>query len=182
LNYDKIEQGTLTLEMKVVSIWELVERSLREFNLAAASKRIKLSLCFLVGGEEDAADAITHCKEIPPSIRRLKVFGDSVRITQVLRNLLSNALKFTNEGGSVSVKAMHVKGPDDAQEKSITLGIGDCIIAKPMGSIRISVIDDGAGMTSEQINKLFRGGMVSSFFSVHRSLKPFLLPLMLPTL
>ena len=36
----------------------------------------------------------------------LMVIGDSVRLTQVFRNVVSNSLKFSNPGGKVTIKAV----------------------------------------------------------------------------
>jgi signal transduction histidine kinase len=39
------------------------------------------------------------CEHLSQDVKDNKVIGDTVRISQVLRNLMSNALKFTKEGG-----------------------------------------------------------------------------------
>lgn len=64
----------------------------------------------------------------------LAVQADRGRLLQILFNLLSNALKFTPEGGQVRIAA--------AREGS--------------GTIRIEVRDSGSGMTAEQIGRLFQ--------------------------
>ncbi len=61
------------------------------------------------------------------------VMGDSLRISQILNNLVSNAIKFT-ECGAIQVKFERVK---DSQ-------------------LRISVADSGIGMSAEQQKKLFQ--------------------------
>jgi len=65
------------------------------------------------------------------------LFGDELRIRQILNNLLSNAFKYTDSGGvSLSVAAEYTE-----QEAQVTL------------MFRIS--DTGQGMTAEQVDKLF---------------------------
>jgi len=71
LNYDKIENGNLSLELTVIPIWKLIERTVLEFKLPMGSKNITLS--FNLPTEKDH---VNH-----------KVVGDSVRLSQVLRNL-----------------------------------------------------------------------------------------------
>lgn len=62
----------------------------------------------------------------------LAVHADQERVLQVLSNLLGNAVKFTREGGAISVRAQ----PDDA-------------------FVRISVSDTGPGISAEQMPHLF---------------------------
>jgi signal transduction histidine kinase len=95
LNYDKIERGNLTLERTIIPIWALVERTVREFGLAASSKNIKL----IVGFQFDESTVIESTSDLTKEQKELRVIGDTVRITQVVRNFVSNALKFTKEGG-----------------------------------------------------------------------------------
>lgn len=62
------------------------------------------------------------------------VKGDRTRLKQVLLNLLSNAIKYNKVGGTVNV------------ECSLT----------PSDSVRISVHDTGAGLSTEQLTQLFQ--------------------------
>jgi PAS domain S-box-containing protein len=57
------------------------------------------------------------------------LFIDETRLKQILLNLLSNAVKFTPLGGHVTVQATMIEG----------------------GTMRIAVIDDGIGMTAEEV-------------------------------
>jgi CheY-like chemotaxis protein len=66
------------------------------------------------------------------------LIGDDQRLTQVITNLLGNAVKFTPENGSVSLNAYLLK-----EENNIC-------------TIKISVSDTGIGMTKEQKNRLFQ--------------------------
>lgn len=97
LNYDKVEMGQLSLELTVVSIWNLIESTAKEFKLSATKKKISYSVEF----DQTLSDPENglNSEQLPQEVKECKVVGDTVRISQVLRNLLSNGVKFTPEGG-----------------------------------------------------------------------------------
>ncbi len=66
------------------------------------------------------------------------VLADAVRIREVLVNILSNAVKFTNDGGTVLFEADYRKGDDDNH-----------II------LRYAISDTGVGMSEEFLEKVF---------------------------
>ncbi|MEE4254111.1 MAG: ATP-binding protein, partial [Desulfuromusa sp.] len=70
--------------------------------------------------------------EIPPHL-----IGDSLRLTQILNNLLGNALKFTPEG-------------------SATLRVVPLQKTAVQVTLSFSIVDTGIGMTAEQIEKVFQ--------------------------
>ena len=63
--------------------------------------------------------------------------GDSLRLNQILLNLLSNALKFTPEGGKISLEIRQLRKKDGKVR------------------LRFTVSDDGVGMSSEFMDRLF---------------------------
>jgi two-component system sensor histidine kinase/response regulator len=63
------------------------------------------------------------------------VYVDSNSLSLIFRNLLSNAIKFTKANGKIVVSV------DDAEEE---------------GWVRISVSDNGIGMTEEALSRLFK--------------------------
>ena len=73
--------------------------------------------------------------DIDPNLPVL-LFGDNIRIRQILINLVNNAVKFTKEG-SITIKVRFDK-------KSDTLGM-----------LRISVIDTGIGIKEEDLGAIF---------------------------
>lgn len=99
LNYDKIEMGTLSLEYTVIPIWKLIEVTVSEFKLPAAAKAIAFSVEYTPSDPEVGNQIGAMSDHLSQDLKKMKVVGDTVRVTQVLRNLLSNALKFTKEGG-----------------------------------------------------------------------------------
>ena len=103
LNYDKIETGTLVLELGVVkpSIWELIDKTASEFVLQARQKSVDFKSNFAQSILN--VDPERGTKRWSTEANQLKVIGDHIRITQVLRNLISNGLKFTPENGKISV-------------------------------------------------------------------------------
>jgi len=159
LNYDKIEQGKLKLGLGVVSMWDLLEKSILEFKSPATSKRVDLCLTF---GEDRKSQSISiyRAKDLPYNIRSLQVIGDAVRLTQVIRNLMSNALKFTKSEGSVHVKALYIPQlKPQSKDEDITLENKEVVSGAKAGEIKVVVEDTGAGMTPDQLGKLFQDGV-----------------------
>lgn len=100
-----------------------------------------------------------HCPAGVPT--QLEIFPvlRAVRLTQVLRNLMSNALKFTKEEGVIRVTSVFVPSSrSDHGQKTIKLSGEDSISVVYKGQIKISVQDDGVGLSSEQVAKLFKDG------------------------
>ena len=89
LDMSRIEAGRFDLEMERLDICPVVEESVRTIALKAAEKGITVDT------------SIT---------RRLSLDADQRAIKQVLLNVLSNAVKFTPEGGRITVSARRVKG------------------------------------------------------------------------
>jgi signal transduction histidine kinase len=104
LNYDKIEMGTLSLELTVFSFWRVVTETSSEFRLSAKQKMIHFELDFspLIGEKPGETLESFDDSLLSQQLQQRLVVGDRIRITQVLRNLVSNALKFTPEGGKLS--------------------------------------------------------------------------------
>jgi signal transduction histidine kinase len=69
----------------------------------------------------------------------IQVFADINLLSTVLRNLISNAIKFTNKGGTVEITA-----------------------TKDSDALTISVIDNGIGINSEKISRLFEATHLKS--------------------
>ena len=88
LNYDKIQMGSFSMEFTLLSIWQLVEETSRDFKLSARRKGVQFILDKqLSPGQLDLATVETG------DLGAFKFVGDRIRLIQILRNLASNALK-----------------------------------------------------------------------------------------
>lgn len=113
LDFSKIEAGKLALSPQAFSPASLAKRAVTAVQPLAADKRIALTC--------------TMAPELPAYLH-----GDAQRLEQVLLNLLTNAVKFTEEG---------------------TVGVQFCYAD---GQLQFSVSDTGIGIAPSQLERLFR--------------------------
>lgn len=173
LNYDKIETGTFQLEVSIVPIWEVVRKTVSAFDIQARKRNVQLKFELLEnlkdnlnGKNEDATANQLENGKAKPDLSSFNVVGDDMRLRQVILNIVSNALKFVEEGtGEIHVTASYL--PDGLPGFRPLLTNKDGLansqpepIAYPrQGAIAISVRDNGAGMSHEQLQLLFREGV-----------------------
>ena len=117
LDYSKIEAGELKIEAVPLQIGELLDKCRDLFSIQAETRQLSLSF------------------ELAPDVPN-RLIGDPLRLLQLLSNLVSNALKFTAQGG-VSVRI------ETAEHSGSTL------------LLKVSVRDTGIGLKPEQIEHLF---------------------------
>ena len=120
LDFSKIESGRMELEARSFELQEVISQVSVMFDETIHTRQVE----FLYDIQPD----------LPSSL-----VGDSLRLSQVLTNLLSNAFKFTNEGGLVK---LGIYSTEPAR--------GDHV------GLRFSVSDTGIGMSEEQLARLFQ--------------------------
>lgn len=113
LDMSKVESGSLTIDAKPFELEPFLSEVLETLQPQAIKQGIELRL------------------DLPRDLPT--VVGDASRVEQVITNLVSNALKATPAGGSVTLGAV-VEGPD---------------------SVRITVTDTGIGLSEEDQAKVF---------------------------
>jgi len=134
LDLSKVEAGKMELELGEFNLEELIDGSLVMFKEKAMKHNIKV-------------DA-----EIEEGIGN--IIADERKIKQVLFNLLSNAFKFTLDGGAVRVQARKVRGEEtiDAPFRAT----GPMLLATDRYFVEMSVTDTGIGIAAEDQKKLFQ--------------------------
>ena len=130
LDLSKVESGKMELEACNIDLKDILDSSFNIVNEKAMKHNISLGL-------EMEPDA---CIRIEADARKLK---------QVMFNPLSNAVKFTPDGGSVSVSARRYVGADPC-------GCPDEGLFLQQDFIEISVADTGIGIKQEDIPRLFQ--------------------------
>jgi signal transduction histidine kinase/ActR/RegA family two-component response regulator len=121
LDFSKMEAGAMQLEQFPVELRRVVPDVARLFAAAAQQKDLRLSW--------QVAD------DVPASLA-----GDPTRITQVLANLVANAVKFT-ERGSVAIEVARATPPATAGAAC---------------ALQIRVVDTGIGIAPEKVGRLFQ--------------------------
>jgi signal transduction histidine kinase len=157
LNYDKLETGTMKLEIGNVDIWDLVGRCVQQFQIQALKMQVEMKLEVVNPMKQTEKNDLEGGNE-SDHIDQLWVVGDDVRLSQVLRNVISVALRFTPVEGTVDVKVEYVvKGLPDARP---IMGSDNLACTYPRaGSVRITINDTGVGLTEEQLSLLFAEGV-----------------------
>lgn len=117
LDFSKLDAGKMMIENIPFSIRESVEETLTLLAPSAHKKNIELSL--------------RVSPQLPDSL-----IGDAMRIKQVMVNLASNAIKFTDKG-------------------SVDINLEGNLISHNLYNIRVTVHDTGIGISNQQQNTIF---------------------------
>ena len=119
LDMARIESGKMVLEEKVINIREASKPAMAIAYEQAAGKGVTLTLHTGPAGDE-------------------YIYGDALKISQIALNIISNAVKYTPEGGRVDVRVDAV--PCEDKDRVVC----DLIVE-----------DNGIGMTEEFLEKVF---------------------------
>jgi PAS domain S-box-containing protein len=114
LDFQKLEAGRNEVKFEPVALSGIMRQIFELFAPVAAKNNIELKADF------SQADDMT------------RVLGDYDRLLRILSNLVSNALKYTNEGGHVCIR-----------------------LSREDDTVRLSVIDDGIGIPADEKDKVF---------------------------
>jgi signal transduction histidine kinase len=113
LEWSRSQRGLIKFEPETILLKSMIVESINTVMDTAQKKGVCISF------------------EIPDD---LEVYADVYMLSSILRNLASNAMKFSHKGGSVTIAAKSAPG----------------------NSVEISVSDTGIGMSSMMVEELFR--------------------------
>ncbi len=126
LDLAKIEAGRMELYPSSFSISKLIEDSL------------------IMVKEKCVKHGIRLTTEIADEVKGLSILADERKLKQVMFNLLSNASKFTPDGGAITVSA-----------KLADAGPATSALGPPTSDLLVSVSDTGIGISKEYQAKIF---------------------------
>jgi len=143
LNSAKLESGKFELHKELSDIKQLVEERINFYDILAEDAKVELGFQF--------------GNDLPS-----KIIFDYSRIEQVINNLVSNAIKFTEPDGKVSVQVLLYKHGQDILKESEKTGIkwfldnkAGMDINNGSDSLVIAVTDTGIGVAEKDISQLF---------------------------
>lgn len=112
LEWSRIQIGSIAFNPMEINIAQIFDEIIKLFSQNSKNKNIKLE---------------KKCDQLQ------KVFADSNMLNTIIRNLVSNGIKFTKEGGTISLSAEELNNV-----------------------VQITVRDSGVGISKENIDKLFK--------------------------
>ena len=116
LEWSRIQMGNIEFNPEKLNITKLVNEEFELIKLSISQKEIELSVI---------------------ANQHHEVLADKNMVSTIIRNLLSNALKYTTKGGSIKVSFKEVTSSNDEK------------------LLETIVSDSGVGMTSKQVENLF---------------------------
>ena len=134
LDMSKIESGKLTLTTEQISLKEVVEGIVNIMQPQVKTKKQTFDI---------------HVENIFTE----NVWCDGIRLNQVLLNLLSNATKYTPEGGSIQLSLSEEKSPK-----------GENYVR-----IHINVMDNGIGMSPEFLKRIYESYSRADGTRIHKT-------------
>ena len=127
LQYEKLEAGMMTLEKEDLYPLPFIVQSCSPFMVQAQQKGVTYSI--LANDFEDLSDE--------NYLRHWNLSIDKAKMSQVMRNLCSNAIKFTKPGGSVAITAQIIIEKEDQTY------------------LRMEIKDTGYGIALENQHRVF---------------------------
>ena len=121
LDFSKIEAGKMVLESAPFNIKSFLQKVVSPFNAPVAAKNLALEIKV-----DDSAN--------------LEVFGDEMRLIQVMNNLLANAIKFTEKG-------------------AITVEVKTVTLRSHTADVYFAVKDTGIGIAQNKMRQIFESFM-----------------------
>jgi signal transduction histidine kinase len=148
LNISLIEADEMSLDRRPVRLGEIIYTVLDELIPAKTGRTLDISV--------ESLDTLPD------------IDGDSERLRQVFWNILSNAIKFTPDHGSILVKGWVAYPPDVSASKSL---FAPATTENPKGDVVIMVNDSGIGIDPSEQKEIFERFYIVEDTSYHSTSK-----------
>jgi len=125
----RADSGQLRLQRTIMNLSEIIENAVEELALMATDQGIVLRV------------------DVEPQLPKL--YADAVRVQQILRNLVHNAIRFTPQGGMVEITARVERGALSESARSSDAEEDDVAVAC------VRVRDTGIGIAPEFHERIF---------------------------
>ena len=133
LDLNRLERGKLALKYEPVDPLALLMEIKSTYRPEVERRRLQLEV---------------HCDQDTP-----RLLADPVRLRQVLLNLVGNALKFTADGGRISLTARAAELQLSEEEDDDLAGAA--LMMVPERAVEFCVRDTGIGMAEAELSKVF---------------------------
>jgi signal transduction histidine kinase len=124
----RADNGQMQLHREIIRLQDVIENAVEEWELTASDHHIAIE--------------INSKNNIP------KIYADTVRLQQVLRNLISNALNFTPDSGTITINTSigeNIKNGEQSERHN----------DEEMGILKLQVTDTGVGIAPEHHTRIF---------------------------
>ncbi len=135
----ELQWGRKVIERQVKLLARLVDDLLDASRINSGKLELRreiVAMSQIVAAAVDSVRPLVDGKKLTLDVRcpdeRIEIVADGARLTQVLSNLLNNAVKFTPRGGNIALS-----------------------VARENGEIAVRVVDDGAGLSETERARVF---------------------------
>mmetsp|Transcript_24900 Transcript_24900/g.41622 ORF Transcript_24900/g.41622 Transcript_24900/m.41622 type:complete len:1179 (-) Transcript_24900:387-3923(-) len=134
LTFDKLDEKKLDVELQPINPWHFATETARPFKINAKDSHVEFTVT---------------CKDFETKwFKTNTVDADQFKLAQVLRNLISNAIKFTPANGHVDLTIEMIDNYDSSN-------IVDADGVASGHLVRMTVKDSGPGIAKKDLGKLF---------------------------
>lgn len=126
----KADIGEIKIQKEEVNLTALIQELVDQMSLLAQSKRIQIQTVHHNGSEE------------------IRIYGDALRMRELFLNLIDNGIKYTEEGGEITI---HLQKETSLQNEEM-IGSSD---GRKIGFAKVTISDTGIGISKEDQRKIF---------------------------
>jgi signal transduction histidine kinase len=145
-----IYRGSQRMNTIIENMLDLSAMDTSQLNLAVEQVNLKSIIDLIVAQQEQTLRERRHTIEITTLEELPRVEGDPARLHQIFNQIISNAIKYTPDGGQIIIRGETISATDNSPER-----------------VKISVKDTGIGIAPEDRDRIFEKFYRSSDSKLH---------------